>query len=103
MIQLFQAALRLLLLHFLYHLSLHLLTENICVYFQINAGKSGKSLLEDLLWRNSVNSIELHKYKKNQKWAVLDHVCCLSLNSLTQHEMRKQLNITILEHYEIFF
>lgn len=70
-------------------ISLHLLMENICVYFQMDAGKAGKPLVKDFLWRNNVNSIEFLTYKKNWKWAVLDHMCCLSLNALTQHEMRK--------------
>lgn len=59
MIQLFQIAHRLFLLLFLYHLFLHLLTENICVYFQMDARKDVKSLLNDFLWENSVNNIDL--------------------------------------------
>lgn len=63
--------------------------ENICVSFQMDAEKANKSLLKDFLWRNIGNSIELITYKRDWKGAVLDYMCCLSLNALTQQEMRK--------------
>lgn len=101
-IQLFQIALRFFLLLFLYHLFLHLLTENIHVYFQMDAGKALQSLLNDFLWGNSVNSIDL-LYKKKKGIEQCWIRCAASLNVLTQQEMKTHLNISMLEHYEIFF